>query len=623
MLQADMSAARTGRRTASLVVMALGAAAAGGLIAVARVPETGPTRADVARIAAEIDARLRERVAETRSRAQTLADLPRLALAVATDAPTVRDLTDEELAFRPRPDETIEIAQVPRGGGAPTSLLRLPSGSKVAAPLASPGLHLVVDGDALRVASVAKVEPRERATELYGAVAVSRLVDLKLPPALLEPVGGGIRLETSAGALQIGGPSAEGSGTVAVALSSEVSQGARLVAPGRMAGGWNPAILAVGIALGVLGFIVSSLMWRRSRANPTVQEVLRAPTQHLPPVAQFAAAQRVALPESFRIGRYAVIRRLGSGGMADVYLARAQGEAGFERLVALKVILEDMAANPKFVNHFLDEARLASNLSHPNIIAITDLGQEDGKYVIAMEFVDGADLERLMHSVARRQVQIPIGVALAIVRHICDGLHYAHTAVDGRGEALHLVHRDVKSANVFVARTGAIKVGDFGIAKAAGPTRQVRTEVGEIKGTAAYMSPEQRVGQEVDRRADIYAVGAICYELLTGRVINLDFAMLAHLGRDGWPHLPPPSQVRPELPAELDAIVFRAMAFEPDSRFATCEEMELALAGVVERHGIWVSDKIIARWIADELPSLPEHAETVMGDAAGGDRSPR
>ena len=603
--------------------MALGAAAAGALIAVARVPETGPSRADVARIAAEIDARLRERAAETRSRAQTLAELPRLALAVATDAATVRDLTTEELAFRPRPEETIEIAQVPRGGGEPTSLLRLPAGTKVAVPLASPGMHLAVDGGTLRVAAVVQVDPRERATELYGAVAVSRIVDLKLPGALLEPVGGGIRLETNAGDLQVGGPPAEGSGAISVPLTSEASQGARLVAPGRMAGGWNAGLLALGIALGALGLIVATLVWRRPRANPTVQEVLRTPTHPLPPIAEFAAAQRTALPESFRIGRYSVIRRLGSGGMADVYLARAQGEAGFERLVALKVILEDMAANPKFVNHFLDEARLASNLSHPNIIAITDLGQEDGKYVIAMEYVDGADLERLMHSVARRQVHIPIGVGLAIVRHICDGLHYAHTAVDARGEALHLVHRDVKSANVFVARTGAVKVGDFGIAKAAGPTRQVRTEVGEIKGTAAYMSPEQRVGQHVDRRADIYAVGAICYELLTGRVINLDFAMLAHLGRDGWPHLPPPSTVRPELPAELDAIVFRAMAFEPDSRFGSCEELELALAAVVERHGLWVSDKIIARWISDELPSLPEHAETVLGDAAGGEPARR
>ncbi len=602
--------------------MALGAAGAGGLIAVARVPATGPTRAEVARIAGEIDARLREGAAETRSRAQTLADLPRLALAVATDAPTVRDLTEEELAFRPRPNETIEIAQVPRAGGAPTSLLRIPTGSKVAVPLATPGLHLVVDGDSLRVAAVVQVEPRARASELYGAVAVSRALDLAPPAALLAPVGGGVRLETQAGAVQIGGP-VEGRGTIEVPLSSEASQGARLIAPGRAPGGWNTGVLAVALALGALGLVVAGLVWRRSKALPaSVQAVLREPTQPLPPIAQFAAAQRLDLPASFRIGRYSVIRRLGSGGMADVYLARAQGEAGFERLVALKVILEDMASNPKFVNHFLDEARLASNLSHPNVIAITDLGQEDGKYVIAMEYVDGADLERLMHSVARRKVQVPIGVALAIVRHICDGLHYAHVAVDGRGQALHLVHRDVKSANVFVARTGAVKVGDFGIAKATGPTRQVRTEVGEIKGTAAYMSPEQRVGQDVDRRADIYAVGAICYELVTGRVINLDFAMLAHLGRDGWPHLPPPSKVRPELPPELDAIVFRAMAFEPDSRFSTCEELELALAAVVERHGVWVSDKIIARWIADELPFLPEHAETIPGNVAGGDPAP-
>jgi serine/threonine-protein kinase len=163
------------------------------------------------------------------------------------------------------------------------------------------------------------------------------------------------------------------------------------------------------------------------------------------------------------------------------------------------------------------------------------------------------------------------------------------------------VHRDVKAANVFVARNGAVKVGDFGIAKIASATRTAKTEIGEVKGTAAYMAPEQRVGEDVDARADVYAVGAICYELLTGREINLDLAMLAHLGREGWPHLAPPSQVRPGLPPELDALVFRAMAFERGDRFASCEELDEALADVVSRHDLHATEKVIARWIAEEL----------------------
>jgi Protein kinase domain len=602
------------------VAVAVGAAAAGALLAAARTSASGPSRTGLANVAAEIDARLREAAAEARSRAQTLADLPRLALAVATDAATVRDLTAEELAFRPRPNETIEIGQVPRAGGEPRSLLRLPATSEVSIPLATPGIHLAVDGKALRVAAVARVEPRERADELYGVVAVSRPVDL-VPQAALAELGSGVRLETEAGAVSIGGELPQDRETIAVALASESSRGARLVGPAPAPDRWNASLLALAAALAVLGLIVAAFLWRRgstpATAGPTsVTAVLRQPSQPLPPLAQFGGGARPDLPESFRIGRYSVIRRLGSGGMADVYLARAQGEAGFERLVALKVIQDEMVSNPKFVSHFLDEARLASQLSHPNIIAITDLGLADDKYVIAMEYVDGADLERLMHSVVRRKAQIPIGVALAVARRICDGLHHAHTAVDASGEPLHLVHRDVKTANVFVSRAGAVKIGDFGIAKIAGPARQVRTEIGEVKGTAAYMAPEQRVGEDVDRRADVYAVGAICYELLTGRVINLDFAMLAHLGREGWPHLPAASSVRPELPPELDSIVFCAMAFDREQRFATCEALEHAMARVVEVHRLWVDDKTIARWIADELALLPE-ANAAVGEAAG------
>ena len=586
-------------RALSAVLLLAGLAAAALVAKGAQVPAGGPSPAAIDAVAQELDARLRETAATASSRAQTLADLPRLGVAVATDVATVRDLTDEELAFRPQPGETIEIAQRPLAGGAPVSLLRIPQGSPVAAPLARPGVQLMDGGGgALRVAAVVELRPRERADEIVGVVAVSRVLDMKGVTSLLAPVGGGVVLETAAGQIAIGRPVDRSAGTREVPIGRGQST-ARLVAPAPVPGGWATDRLAIAGAVAGLGLIAAVILWLRGRRRGGQLPAVSPITAIVPP-------RRSDRESGVRVGRYVVLRRLGSGGMADVYLARAEGEAGFERLVALKVMLDEFARNPKFVSHFLDEARLAPRLVHPNIVAVTDLGKEGDSYVIAMEYVDGADLARLVQGVAARGAQIPAEVALAIVRRVCDGLHFAHTAVDSDGHPLHLVHRDVKSANVFVARNGSVKVGDFGIAKIAGATRTAKTEIGEVKGTAAYMAPEHRTGQDVDARADVYAVGAIAYELLTGRTINLDLAMLAHLGRDGWPHLAPPSSVRPELPPELDAVVFRAMAFERDDRHASCEALEQAIADIAGRHGLTASDKLIARWLAAELELLPD-----------------
>jgi hypothetical protein len=583
-------------RAASVAVAALGLACAGAALATARRPASGPTPGAVDALVAAIDARLREAASAASTKAQTLADLPRLAVAVATDVATVRDLTREELAFQPREGETIEIAQVARGAAGATPLLRLPEGSSVSAPLAQAGTHLICDGDALLVAVVVEFEPSERAGEVHGIVAVSRPVKLDPGSLPLEPLGGGARLEAGMFTHPLGEGLPADAATTAVTLPTEPRWGARIVVRTPTPGGWRRERLAIGGALATLALVGAGLIWRRSAPAP------RAPG--LSPATTPGSAGSAPIGNGSRIGRYAVLDLLGSGGMADVFLARAEGEAGFERLVALKVMHEDMASNPRFVSHFLDEARLAPKLNHPNIVAITDLGKEGEKYVIAMEFIDGADLDRLLCSAADRQIAIPVGVALAIVRRVCDGLHFAHTAIDGNGQPLDVVHRDVKGANVFVARNGAVKIGDFGIAKIAG-MRAARTEHGEVKGTVQYMAPEQRLGQAVDARADLYAVGAICYELLTGRQINLDLAMLAHLGREGWPHLPPLSRERPELPAELDAVVFRAMAYAREDRYPSCEAFEAALAEIVERHGLGASDKAIAKWIAGELPALP------------------
>ena len=303
------------------------------------------------------------------------------------------------------------------------------------------------------------------------------------------------------------------------------------------------------------------------------------------------------------VGRWEILRRIGSGGMADVFLAHSKGEAGFEKLVALKVMHPHLARNERAVDHFLDEARLASRVHHPNVVQIHDLGKIGNDYVIAMEYVEGVDLERLLAVARAGERPVPINVALGIMCRICDGLHAAHTATATDGKPLNIVHRDVKSANVLVSRQGSVKVVDFGIAKA---TSQVHlTVAGETKGTPSMMAPEQRVGEQVDVRADVYAVGAVAFELLTNHGVNLDLAALAHLGVENWPHLPLPSSLRPQLPIELDRILLGAMSFEREKRPRDCAVFEDMFEAVMKQYGLSASDKEIARWIESELARFP------------------
>jgi serine/threonine-protein kinase len=307
-------------------------------------------------------------------------------------------------------------------------------------------------------------------------------------------------------------------------------------------------------------------------------------------------------PGSLIGGRWEIIKRLGSGGMADVYLARARGEAGFEKTVAIKVMHPHLARNQRAVDHFLDEARLASRITHPNVVAIQDLGKIGNDYVIVMEYVDGVDLERLLACARQGNRPIPISVALGILCRICDGLDAAHRATSPDGTPLGIIHRDIKSANVLISRQGITKVVDFGIAKAA---KQVHfTYAGETKGTPSMMAPEQRVGEQVDVRADVYSVAAVGYELLTGRAVNLDLAALAHLGVENWPHLPLPSSLRPDLPRELDDIILRAMSFERDRRPSDCAAFEATCDAIIKRYNLGTSDKDIARWVECELRHL-------------------
>jgi hypothetical protein len=613
-------------RSLSIGVAVAGLAGAALLVGLgARRPGTAPE--ELTALGGELDTLVREAAASARARATTLVELPRLQAAVATDVATVRDLTREELAFKTRPGESIEIGQLPRGQ-EPISLLRLPDDTSWAPPLTPLGGRLAINDGRLYFAEVLKVEPTQDADKLEGVLAVSRLVDLAPVQQRLDRLGLGARLEVGTEQLPLSTqPLAAGVETERWPLSSDPAHAAHLILARPPKGGW-PLEVAGGL-LGLASLIVAALLGRRSAGSGPAAGAAMSPEQAMgqaqrattpfsaqlsPPPGQTGqtgmgmadtgatgAMAAATTPGIRQIGRYMLVRPLGSGGMAEVHLARSTGEAGFEKQVALKLLQSWLARNPLAVEHFLNEARLASRLTHPNIVQIIDLGKAGDDYFIAMEYIDGADLDRLVRGCRERGVQIPLRVALHILRRICDGLGAAHSACDASGQPYELVHRDVKSANVFVARNGAVKIGDFGIAKANQQSRLYHTEVGQVKGTAAYMAPEHRQGLPVDRRADIYGVGAIGYELLTCTEINLDLVALAHLGRQGWPHLTPPSQVRPEIPPDLDAVIWKALAYDKDERYPTCEAMEEEIEEISQRHGLVASDKLVAQWVEAEL----------------------
>src|SRR2546422_3596248 len=270
-------------------------------------------------------------------------------------------------------------------------------------------------------------------------------------------------------------------------------------------------------------------------------------------------------------GRYRILRKLGTGGMANVYLAE---DEVLGRRVAIKILNDRHAGDDQFVERFRREAKNAASLSHPNIVSIYDRGEAEGTYYIAMEYLDGRSLKELI--VARGPA--PIHLAVDYARQILAAIRFAHR----HG----IVHRDIKPHNVLVGPEGRLKVTDFGIARS-GASQM--TEVGSIIGTAQYLSPEQAQGSPVDQTSDLYSVGVVLYELLTGEVpftgdTPLEIAM-KHLSE-----VPkPPSELRPDVPADLDLVVLRALAKDPEDRYQTAEEMNADLARI--QRGLGVSSE--------------------------------
>ena len=284
-----------------------------------------------------------------------------------------------------------------------------------------------------------------------------------------------------------------------------------------------------------------------------------------------------ALEPGGTLGGYRILARLRAGAMGVLYLARREATpAGFSRPVAIKVIHDHLAQNKRFCRMFIDEAKLSARIDDPHVVRVDEFGQADGRYYIVMEFVHGASLAQTI-GVLRKRGRIPIEQAVAIAMQIASGLHGAHEATDEEGKALGIVHRDVSPHNVLVSFKGNVRVIDFGIAKAAQVGGQTKT--GSLRGKLAYMPPEQaRSARTVDRRADLYGVGLILWEMLTFRRVFDAETDIAILNQIRAPQIVPPSTLRPSVPKALDEILMRTLAKEPDDRPATGLALQRALA---------------------------------------------
>jgi eukaryotic-like serine/threonine-protein kinase len=298
------------------------------------------------------------------------------------------------------------------------------------------------------------------------------------------------------------------------------------------------------------------------------------------------------------IGRYALYGEIASGGMASIHYGRLIGPAGFSRTVAIKRLHRQFASDPEFVAMFLDEARLAARIRHPNVIQVLDVAAIDRELVLVMDYVHGESLARILRACQTRGARPPLPIVSAVLIDTLRGLHAAHEARDDRGESLGLVHRDVSPQNVLVGQDGLTRVLDFGIAKAAG--RAQNTRDGQLKGKLGYMAPEQLVGtsQTITRRTDIYAAGVVLWEALTlERLYSGDepASLIARIVT-GPPPLPPSSRV-PSLPRVLDDIVGRALDRDPEARYATALELAEALEHAVRPASVVE----VSRWVGETV----------------------
>ena len=285
------------------------------------------------------------------------------------------------------------------------------------------------------------------------------------------------------------------------------------------------------------------------------------------------------------LGKYQLIAELGHGGMAEVFLALAAGPANFNKLAVIKQIRPQFAEDAEFLTMFLDEARLAARLNHPNVVQTNEVGEDDGRFFICMEYLEGQPLNRILSRMAQEQsAELTLGMRVRIVVEALAGLHHAHELCDYDGTPLAVVHRDMSPHNVFVTYAGQVKVVDFGIAKAMSSSAETRT--GVLKGKIAYMAPEQAMGERVDRRADIFSVGMVLWEVLAGRRKFKGVADVAALQRIVSGDLPSPRTLAPDVPERLVAICMKALSPRREARHESAAELASELEAALDELGL-------------------------------------
>jgi serine/threonine protein kinase len=284
-------------------------------------------------------------------------------------------------------------------------------------------------------------------------------------------------------------------------------------------------------------------------------------------------------PEAF--GKYFLVDKIATGGMAEIFKAKAFGHGGFEHLVVIKRILSHLSENQDFVEMFVDEAKVSVALQHANIVRVYDFGKVLDNYFIAMECVDGKDARALLRKLGRQREYLPVEHALYVAHEVCRGLSYAHGKTDLRGHPFGIVHRDMSPSNVLISYDGDVKIADFGIAKAEQNT--TTTADGVLKGKFEYMSPEQARGESVDPRSDIFSVGILLFEMLTGRRLFKGDSDIATLERIKAAQVRPPSEYSARISAAIDALVLKSLARDRDQRFQTAAEFQTAIRSLLPR----------------------------------------
>ncbi|MFT7520719.1 MAG: serine/threonine protein kinase [Kiritimatiellia bacterium] len=302
-------------------------------------------------------------------------------------------------------------------------------------------------------------------------------------------------------------------------------------------------------------------------------------------------------PQEF--GDYHLLEKIATGGMAEVWRARAYGMAGFEKILVIKKVLPNLAKDDEFIRLFIDEARIAVHLLHVNIVQVFDLGKVDGTYYMAMEYVHGLDLARLV-SRRRSQGLFPVPLALFIIAEVLKALHFAHERTDDRGKPLRIVHCDISPQNVLISYAGEVKITDFGISRAAFQAQGVHET---IRGKYAYMSPEQVGGARLDGRSDLFSLAIVLYELITGRRLFKARSRDETLARVKRAEVPSPRAYRPELSDDLEGLLLKALAKRAEDRFSDAGEMLDEIGALMVREGHRATNHDLSSFMKDVIES--------------------